>query len=319
MMRLALQAIVLAAVSLAATAQNLTPVTMQLNWHAQADFGGYFTAKADGIYEKYGLDVTLKQGGPQMNIHQLLAAGNVDFVMGTSVRTLTIRNQGVPIVAVAAFYQFDPVTILVHEGSGIDSPADLKGRQIYLPGIARINYWPLLKRKYGLDDAQIRPFDPSYRALALDKAASSQGYLTEDGYTTRKLGFAGKSLLLANYGWVPYSSTLDTMDKTIAERPKMIEAFVRATAEGYRRYLENPASAHALIRKANPNMEEEQAQYAYRVMKERGLVDPGNGVKIGSMTDARWEATFKLLAESGSLAPDFDYKKAYTLRFVKAL
>jgi len=99
----------------------------------------------------------------------------------------------------------------------------------------------------------------------------------------------------------------------------MVEAFVKATAEGYRRYLDNPASAHALIRKANPNMEEEQAQYAYKVMKERGLVDPGKGVKIGSMTDERWEATFKLLAESGALAPDFDYKKAYTLRFVKGL
>src|SRR5436190_19920405 len=115
MLRVALQVIFLAAVSLAAAAHNLTPVTMQLNWHAQADFGGYFSAKADGIYEKHGLDVTIKQGGPQMNIHQLLAAGNVDFVMGTSVRTLMIRNSGVPIVAVGAFYQFDPVTILVHE------------------------------------------------------------------------------------------------------------------------------------------------------------------------------------------------------------
>ena len=319
MLRAALQLIVLGTVSFAATAQNLTPVTMQLNWHAQADFGGYFAAKADGIYEKHGLDVTIKQGGPQMNIHQLLAAGHVDFVMGTSVRTLMIRNQGVPIVAVGAFYQFDPVTILVHEGSGINSPADLKGKQIYLPGIARINYWPLFKTRFGLDDAQIRPFDPSYRGFALDKAASSQGYLTEDGYRMKQLGITGKSLWLKDFGWVPYSSTLDATDKTIAEKPKMVEAFLKATAEGYRRYLQNPASAHALIRKDNPNMSEEQAQYAYGVMKGRGLVDPGDGTKIGSMTDARWEATFKLLAESGMLAPDFDYKKAYTLRFVQGL
>src|ERR1700694_3597232 len=82
---------------------KLTPITMQLNWFAQADFGGYFTAKADGTYEKYRLDVTLKQGGPQLNIHQLLAAGQVDFVMGTSVRTMVIRNQGIPIVTVGAF------------------------------------------------------------------------------------------------------------------------------------------------------------------------------------------------------------------------
>jgi NitT/TauT family transport system substrate-binding protein len=321
MFRLLMQAIVLAAISLAASAQNknLTPVVMQLNWHPQADFGGYFAAKAEGIYEKHGLDVTIKQGGPQMNIHQLLAAGSVDFVMGTSVRTLMIRSQGVPIVSVAAFYQIDPVTILVHDGSGINSPADLKGRQVYLPGIARINYWPLFKVRYGLDDAQIRPFDPSYRAFSLDKATASQGYLTEDGYRIKKLGINGKSMLLADHGWVPYSSTLDATEKTLTERAKMVEEFVKATAEGYRRYLENPTAAHALIRKTNPDMDEEQMRYAYSVMKGRGLVDPGNGVKIGSMTDARWEATYKLLAESGMLPADFDYRKAYTLRFVKEL
>src|SRR5438034_4750937 len=184
---------------LVASAQ-LAPVTMQLNWHAQADFGGYFAAKAEGIYEKHGLDVTLKQGGPQLNIHQLLAAGQVDFVMGTSVRTMVIRNQGVPIVAVGAFYQKDPVTIAVHSGAGVERLVDLKGRPISLPGIARLNYWPWLRATLGFSDDQIRPFDPSYRALALDRNAASQGYLTEDAFTFKKLAIDGKSLLLADFG-----------------------------------------------------------------------------------------------------------------------
>ena len=76
-------------------AQPMTPVTMQLNWHPQADFGGYFAAKAEGLYEKAGLDVTLKPGGPQLNIHQLLAAGQVDFVMGTSVRTVETHRANI--------------------------------------------------------------------------------------------------------------------------------------------------------------------------------------------------------------------------------
>ena len=304
--------------SLFANAQ-LAPVIMQLNWHAQADFGGYFAAKAEGIYEKHGLDVTIKQGGPQLNIHQLLAAGQVDFVMGTSVRTMVIRNQGVPIVAVGAFYQKDPVTIAVHSGSGVDRLADLKGKPISLPGIARLNYWPWLKATLGFGDEQIRPFDPSYRALAIDKAAASQGYLTEDGFTFSKLGITGKSLLLADYGWNPYSSTLDTTDKMVTEKPRVIAAFLKATAEGYRRYLADPAAANALIRSFNPQMNQEQVDYAHSVMKTRGLIDPGNGVKIGSMTDARWEQTFKLLSESGVVPATFDYRKAYTLQFVREL
>ena len=303
--------------SCAATAQ-LVPVTMQLNWHPQADFGGYFTAKAEGLYEKAGLDVTIKPGGPQLNIHQLLAAGQVDFVMGTSVRTMVIRNQGIPIVAVGAFYQRDPVTFMVHADSGYNQVADLKGKPVHLPGIARLNYWPWLRSSLGFGDDQIKPYDPSYRALSLDKTAASQGYLTEDGHSFKKLGMAGKSLWLADFGWNPYSSTLDTTDRFIAEKPKVADAFLKATAEGYRRYLQDPAKGFALIRQANPAMPQDQMEYAYSVMKSRNLMDPP-GVKIGSMTDARWEATYKILSESGVLPAGFDYRKAYTLQFVKAL
>ena len=311
---------VLALVALTCFAQGRRePVVMQLNWQAQADFGGYYAAKAEGLYDKAGLDVTLKQGGPQLNIHQLLAAGHVDFVMGTSVRTMVVRQQGVPIVSVGAFYQIDPVSIAVRSDSGIDKIADLKGKPVALPGIARLNYWPWLRQTVGVTDDQIRPFDPSYRTLVTDNVKAAQIYLTEAGYFFNKLGFKGKTLLLADFGWNPYSSTLDATDKLIAERPKVVSAFLKATAEGYRHYLANPKAAHAAIREANPDMDVEQMEAVHAIMKSRGLVDPGGGVKIGSMTDARWAQTFKLLSESGVLPPSFDYKKAYTLQFSNAL
>jgi NitT/TauT family transport system substrate-binding protein len=239
--------------------------------------------------------------------------------MGTAVRTMVIRNQGVPIVTVGAFYQKDPVTIAVHSGAGVERLADLKGKPISLPGIARLNYWPWLKGTLGFSDDQIRPFDPSYRALAIDRSAASQGYLTEDGFTFRKLGIEGKSLLLADFGWNPYSSTLDTTDRLVAEKPRVVAAFLKATAEGYRRYLQDPPAANALIRKFNPQMDQAQIDYGHDVMKSRGLIDPGGGVKIGSMTDARWEQTFRLLSESGVVPASFDYRKAYTLQFAKDL
>jgi NitT/TauT family transport system substrate-binding protein len=232
---------------------------------------------------------------------------------------MVIRNQGIPIVAVGAFYQKDPVTLMVHDGAGIEKLADLKGRAIYLPGIARLNYWPWLKAVFGFSDEQIRPFDPSYRALSLDKTAASQGYLTEGPYYFRKLGITGKHVWLADFGWNPYSSTLDTTERLIAEKPKIIEAFLKATAEGYRRYLQDPTVAHALIKKANPQMEDELMKIVYGIMKSEGLVDPGKGFKIGSMSDARWEQTFKILSESGVVPANFDFKSAYTLRFVKEL
>src|SRR5438093_12989369 len=109
--------------SAAAQEKKLIPVTMTLNWFPQAEQGGYFTALVEKIYEKHGLDVTLKPGGPQVNAQQLLAAGQTDFIIGAQMRTLNGRNQGVPIVSVAAWFQFDPQTVMVHAGSGNDSLA----------------------------------------------------------------------------------------------------------------------------------------------------------------------------------------------------
>ena len=74
--------------------KKLTAVSYTLNWYPQAEHGGLYHAKADGIFERYGLDVTLRPGGPQVNVHQLLAAGQTDFIMGTAVRTLAARSQG---------------------------------------------------------------------------------------------------------------------------------------------------------------------------------------------------------------------------------
>ena len=299
-----------------ALAQPLAPVVMYLNWHAQADHGGYFTAKADGLYEKAGLDVTLKQGGPQLNVHQLLAAGQADFIMGTAVRTLAARNQGVPIVSVAAWYQIDPVTMMVHEESGVRRIEDLKGKPIFLPGIARTNYWPWMKAKFGLSDEQLKPYDGSFRALALDKTAASQGYLTNDAFNFAKLDMKGHSVVLADFGWAPYASTLDTLEKTIAEKPQIVRAFIRATAEGYARFLANPASAFAAIKQANPQMDDELMRQTHQIMKGAHLVERA-GAKPGTMTDARWAETFKLLSDTGVLPASFDYRKAYSLEFIR--
>src|SRR5262249_45659377 len=50
-------------------------VTFLTSWFAQAEHGGFYQAKATGLYEKAGLDVTLKMGGPQGNGIQPLPAG----------------------------------------------------------------------------------------------------------------------------------------------------------------------------------------------------------------------------------------------------
>ena len=305
----------------AAQAPKLTPVSYTLNWYPQAEHGGFFAAKAEGIYEKYGLDVTIRPGGPQVNIHQLLAAGQTDFIMGTSMRTFNAVQQGVPIVTVFASFQKDPQTLVTHVGVGHDKLADLKGKPIRLPAIARTNYWPWLKSKFGFTDEQIRPFEPGYAALGTDKMLSQQGFVTNDAWNAKKVGLDLQSLLLADYGWLNYATTIDATEKTIKERPEVVRAFVKATQEGWKRYLENPSKAHEAIRAANPQMDPTLMEHSYAEMKRLGILDSGDarGGKLGVMTDARWEQFAKEMIGAGVFPPGFDWKKAYTLQFVKDL
>src|SRR5215831_7020146 len=102
-------ATLLAAFAQTAGAQDkkLTPVRFTLNWLPTPDHAGYYAAKVAGIYEKYGLDVDIRPGGPQVNVHQLLAAGQTDMIMGTTMRAFNARREGVPIVTVASWYQKD--------------------------------------------------------------------------------------------------------------------------------------------------------------------------------------------------------------------
>jgi NitT/TauT family transport system substrate-binding protein len=301
--------------------KKLVPVSYTLNWYPQAEHGGFFQAKADGIYEKYGLDVTLKPGGPQINVHQLLAAGQTDAIMGTAMRTLNAVAQGVPIVTVFASFQKEPITLVTHVGVGHDRLQDLKGQPIRLPAIARTNYWPWLKSKYGFSDEQIRGFEPGYAALGLDKMLSQQGFVTNDGWNARKVGLNLQSLLLADYGWGNYATTIDVTEKTLRERPDVVRGLVRGTSEGWRAYLQNPAKAHAAIKQANPEMEMDLMEYSWNEMKKRGLLDSGDaaGGKIGMMTDERWARFVKDMQAAGALPADLDWKKAYTLQFVKDL
>src|SRR2546426_9504393 len=91
----------------------LTNVTFATNWFAEAEHGGFYQAVATGLYRKAGLDVTIKMGGPQVNIFQLMAAGQTDCVMGSSdLQIMQQRENGLPITTVAAMFQKDPQVLI---------------------------------------------------------------------------------------------------------------------------------------------------------------------------------------------------------------
>jgi NitT/TauT family transport system substrate-binding protein len=300
-----------------ATAQA---VRFGTDWKAEAEHGGYYQALATGIYRRHGLDVAIHQGGPQVNHGQLLAAGRLDFNIGSnSFIPLNFVHESVPIVAVAAMFQKDPSVLIAHPGVGNDSLAALAGKPIMIGSDTRIGSWNFLKRKFGYTDAQIRPYTFSVAPFLADPKAIQQGYLTSEPFTIEQAGVKPVVLLLADAGYSSYGSLIQTTQALLARDPRLVQRFVDAGIEGWYSYLYgDPGPANALIKKDNPEMTDALLAYGIRKIKEYGVVDSGDAKKygIGAMTDARWRDFFDTMATAGVYPKDMDYTKAFTLRFV---
>ena len=207
-------------------------VTFLTSWFAQAEHGGFYQAKATGLYEKAGLDVTIKMGGPQINGAQLLLAGDADFIMGYDIQVLKGREQNQPLVTVATSFQFDLQGIMAHDD--VADLAALKGRPILIAGSSRVTFWPWLRAKYGYTDDQIRPYTFNLQPFFADKTMAQQAYPSSEPYQAEQQNEKVKFFLFADGGYPPYGSTIVTTEKMIAEKPDVIARFVKASLEGWR-------------------------------------------------------------------------------------
>ena len=177
-------------------------VNFGTDWKAEAEHGGFYQAIATGIYQRHGLDVNLRQGGPQVNHAQLLAAGVLDFnIASNSFVPLNFVQENIPMVAVAAIFQKDPSVLIAHPGQGNDSLAALKGKPIMIGSDTRVTSWLFLKQKFGYTDDQIRPYTFSVAPFLADPKAIQQGYLTSEPFTIEKEGVKPVVLLLADAGY----------------------------------------------------------------------------------------------------------------------
>jgi NitT/TauT family transport system substrate-binding protein len=299
-----------------------TAIRFATDWRAEAEHGGFYAALANGEYAKRGLDVTIVQGGPGVNVPQLLAAGSADLGIGSnSFIVMNLAQEKVPLKAVAAIFQKDPQVLIAHPDTGVESLADLKGRPILLADASVTAFWVWLKAKYGFTDDQVRKYTFNSAPFLADKRVAQQGYVTSEPYTLEKeAGIKPKVFLLADAGYPGYATMILAPDSLIAKNPAAVRAFVEATAQGWKDYLYgDPKPADALIRKDNPEIGQDVLDQARAKLKSYAIVDGGDAKAggVGAMTDARWKTFFDMAAGQGVYPQSLDYKRAYTLQFVQ--
>lgn len=297
-------------------------VTFGTDWRAQAEHGGFYQALAKGMYRARGLDVQIRQGGPQINHAQLLAAGRVDFSLSSnSFIVLNYAREKIPMVAVAAIFQKDPQVLIAHPGQGNDSLAALKNKKIYIGADTRVGSWLFLKARFGFTDAQIRPYTFSIAPFLVKKSAIQQGYLGSEPFLIEQQGIRPVVLLLADSGYTSYGALIQTSQRLANGKPGLVRAFVAATAEGWRDYLTgDPAPGNALIKRHNPEMTDALLAYGRAMMNRHGIVLSGDARRggIGAMSESRWAAFFETMSAQGLYPKDMNWRAAYSTRFLKS-
>lgn len=300
---------------------GLARVSFATDWKAQAEHGGFYQALANGYYAEAGLDVRIMQGGPGINVPQLLAAHSVDFGIGSNnFIPLNIVEAGAGAKAVMATFQKDPQVFIAHPREDVRSVADMKGKPIMVSDATVSAFWQWLKAKYGFDDSQIRKYTFNLAPFLTDPQAIQQGYLSSEPYMIRKeTGIEPQVFLLSDYGYPGYAAFVLSTDRTIAERPEVVQAFVDASIRGWTSYLYgDPTPANALIKRDNPEMTDDVIANAISMIKRYGIVDSGDTetLGIGAMTDARWQDFYLTMVTAGVYPTGLDVHSAYTLEFV---
>jgi NitT/TauT family transport system substrate-binding protein len=302
-----------------AQAQALDTVRFGTNWVAEAEHGGFYQAVADGTYKKYGLNVTIVPGGPNVNNRILLPVGKLDFFMSAnSLQTFDAVEHNIPTIAVAASFQKDPQVLIARPN--VKALQDLKNLTLFVSKEGIVTYFQWLKADYGFDEKKVKPYTFNAQPFLADKDSAMEGYVTSEPYSIEKqAGFKPSVFLLADHGFDSYSTLIETRRDLVEKRPDLVQRFVDASAVGWYHYLYGDSRlGNALIKNHNPEMTDDQLAYSIAKMKEDGIVDSGDTVKlgIGAMTDARWKSFYDKMVHAGVVKAGLDYKRGYTLQFV---
>jgi len=298
-------------------------VTFATNWKAQAAHGGFYQAVADGTYKKYGLDVTIRQGGPQVNNRPLLPARRIDFLMtGNLLHSFDNGKNGIPVVVVAAMFQKDPQALMAHPGQGYENFTALKNAPTAL--IAKdgqFTWWQWLKVVHGFKDETLKPYNYNLGPFLAQPKAIQQGYsVAEPIYIQEQGKFKPVVHLLADHGFSTYSTLIETRTETVKNNPELVQRFVDASVIGWVNFMYGDRSAaNALMMKDNPEISLAEIEASVVLMKQQGIVDSGEAqtMGIGAMNAARIQDFFNQMVKAGLYqAKDVDLSKVATTQFV---
>lgn len=279
-------------------------IFFQLDWIAFGRHAPYYAALEKGFYSNKNLNVTIAQGHGTMQGLRTLIAGKAQFAFQDIGVMMAVRaKEGAKIKAVACMYQKSPHTVFFIEGKGISKPKDLEGKKIaFSPGDSPKLMFPAFAKANGIDESKISwlSVDPnSKNAVLLNHSADAMitylftlPVLQKAAQNNEKVG----TLVYSDYGADFYSNGIGAMEEYIKEKPDVTRDFVQATMEGVKYTLAHPEDAVRMLKKHQPQLDEQTAVQEIAIIRKLINADNTKG-PLGAMDKAKMQATQDLMVK----------------------
>lgn len=298
-------------------------VTLQLKWHHQAQFAGFYVAEENGFYKKENLSVDFIEGGNDVALADALVEGKADFAVLSPETLLEKRSIGIPVIAIAAIYRKSAVVFVSKKGSGIIRPGDFYGKTIAAGTDNGGSSEFVLQlrttiKNQGIDLSGIKvvPYDPSYSGFYKGDADVTAAYYTGGVIRMRQKGLDINLIWPCDYGVHFYSDILAVSEDILETDPQLVERFLRASLQGWRKAIGNPEQT---VDATLPYARIKDAKLQSAMLEAMlPLVHTGQG-HIGSMEPSVWQGMYSAMQENGLLTDAFDIRQAYSLEFLQKL
>ncbi len=281
----------------------LERVTLQLKWLHQFQFAGYYTAVEKGYYRDAGLEVTLKEATPGMQLTDEVIAGKAEY--GIEMPGLLLKKQQwEPIVVLAAIFQHSPEALFVQKESGITSPHDLIGKTVMLRPHSAIESRAMFYNE-GISEEQLNIVDHSWdlNDLIDGTVDAMEGYVTDRPFMLEKQGVPYTIISPLTYGVDFYGDCLFTSKAEIKKHPERVKAFRSASLKGWEYAMVHPEEiADLILQKYSTRFSREALLYEAQAMQE--LLQP-KFIEIGHMNPGRWKHIADTLVQLKMLNPGY--------------
>lgn len=264
------------------------PIHLQLRWHHQFQFAGYYAAIEQGYYRKAGLDVVVHPGAPGITPVNEVLAGRAQYGVGNS-EVLLQRLRGQPLLALAAIFQHSSSVLLSRQDRGIATPHDLIGRKVMLMDRQIDADFLAMLRNEGIAETAVEIIPSSYQIddLVKGRVDAFNSYLTNEPFYLEQQGIAYCVLDPKNYGVDFYSDILFTSEQELRQNPERARAFIAASLKGWRYAMQHQEEIITLLnRKYAVAKSPEHLRYEATAMRKLILPEV---VEIGHMNPGRWE------------------------------